>query len=67
VQTKEPQNLRGKILQEGEIQIQKPQDFRGAQNNLKIHAKYHNYNNVKSHKLGVKYCAIDTKYKILKS
>ncbi len=35
--------------------------------NLNIHAKYHNYNDIENHNLGVKYCAIDIKYKILKS
>jgi hypothetical protein len=38
-----------------------------SQNNLNIHARYHDYNNVEGLNLGVKYCAIDTKYKILKS
>jgi len=38
-----------------------------SQNNLNIHAIYHNYTNIEGHNLGMKFCAIDTKYKILKS
>jgi hypothetical protein len=38
-----------------------------SQNNLNIHAIYHNCNNIKGHNLAVKYCVIDIKYKILKS
>jgi hypothetical protein len=37
------------------------------QNNLNIHARYQNCNNIEGHNLGMKYCAIDTKYKILRS